>query len=122
MLVELSDGAEGLFRKLLTETVFISEFSETCGEAESVTATKYDVVVDGETVYVFAVSPIISVFDPDPFVKLLYHWYEYGSVPPTGIATSVMLWPLSIVGELGEMAGMPNALFVVTVLVSELNA
>ncbi len=36
-------------------------------------------------------------------VPPVYHWYEYGLVPPDPRAVSVIDCPLSMVGELGEM-------------------
>jgi hypothetical protein len=53
---------------------------------------------------------------PEP----VYHWYEYGVVPPEPAeAVSVTVCPESIEGLDGEMIGVAKAGFMVIVLLGE---
>jgi hypothetical protein len=67
------------------------------------------VLVAGEGEYVEDVAPAIGLVQPTP----VYHWYEYGVVPPEGLAVRVIDWPESIVGEVGVMAPADSTEFTV---------
>ena len=58
--------------------------------------------------HVFALGPV-------------YHLIVYVGVPPVHDPVSVMLCPLSILGELGDNVGVASELLTVTVPVRELN-
>jgi hypothetical protein len=48
-----------------------------------------------------------------------YHWYEYGAVPPDGLALRAIDWPVSIAGALGDIPPADNGPFTVTVTAFE---
>ena len=58
------------------------------------------------------VAPLMAVSEVEqvPELEAVYHWYEYGVVPPDGLAVNVMLWPLSMVGLDGVIAPAVNEL------------
>ena len=66
--------------------------------------------------YVDDVAPDIAVSEEQVVDVPLYHWYEYGVVPPDGLAVKVILCPESIVGLDGVTAPADNAEFTITLL------
>ena len=61
------------------------------------------------------VAPDIAVSEEQVDDVPLYHWYEYGVVPPDGLAVKVILCPESIVGLDGVIAPATSAGFIVKV-------
>lgn len=57
----------------------------------------------GDTVCVIDV-PSVAVSDEQVGFVPVYHWYEYGVVPPDALAVSVIVSPLSMLGLEGEIA------------------
>ena len=53
------------------------------------------------------------------FVPPTFHWYVYEPVPPVGLTLSAIVWPLSIVGDNGEIEPAETGELTVTVSVEE---
>lgn len=49
----------------------------------------------------------------------VYHWYEYGAVPPDGLAAKLIVSPLSMLGLKGEIGPAINPEPTVTVFGGE---
>jgi len=64
----------------------------------------------GEAVYEEDVAPEIGLVQLAP----VYHWYEYGPVPPEAALERVIDWPESIAEDDGLMAPAERAPLTVT--------
>lgn len=106
----------------LTVTVSTAEQTEFAGtEAESVTLTLYPIVELGETMIELSTCPAISAWHAVPVNQLyVYASLEFRVPPDTPEAARVTLCPLSMLGDEGEMVGVPvKAVFTPKITVRE---